>query len=272
MNWTRTAQVLSDVLSICLVLRLLFLRLHSVYRVFCVFLVYDLLSSLVAYYEFFAQDPLLDYRVTWMVMRFIAWVLSLWMVYAFVSAVLHSVPAILKFSRKLLNYVLPIVIGLAALSFRPEYVASGLSAMPGPIDHALGITIVMERVIATIALLVFAAILAFVLWFPVQMPRNLAVFSIGLVVYFGAEMALLLARSYFSHGGLEVVGNAISFVLSACYLYWGVFIRADGETVPVRMGHSWRKDEQQRLIGRLEALNTALLNVDRRQLGSQTRM
>lgn len=256
-------------LSVCLVLRLLFLRLHSVYRVFCIFLIFDLLSSSVAFYEFFAHDARLDYRLTWMAMRCIAWILSLWMVYSFVSAVLHSVPGILKFSRKLLNYLIPIAIGLAILSFAPEYSAARVAAAESPIVHALGIAFIVERVVATIAVLVFGGILAFVLWFPVQMPRNLAVFSVGLVVYFGAEMALMLVRSYFSPGSLDLVSNGISFVLSACYLYWLIFIRAEGETVPVRMGHSWRKEEQKRLIGQLEALNNALLNVNRRQqLGS----
>jgi hypothetical protein len=159
---------------------------------------------------------------------------------------------------------------LAALSFSPEYTASGLSTLPNRIDHALGIAIVLERVIATIALLVFTAILAFVLWFPVQMPRNLAVFSVGLVFYFATNVALLLFHSYFAHHSSRLVNSGLNLVLSACYVYWGLLIRADGEKVTVRMGHSWRKHEQKRLIGQLEALNAALLNAGRRA-SSQTR-
>jgi hypothetical protein len=271
MNLTRAAQELSYILSVCLVLRLLFLRLHVVYRVFSVFLVFDVLSSSVAFYELFVHNAHLDYRLTWIAMRIVAWALTLWMVYAFISAVLHSVPGILKFSRKLLNYIFPIAIALAALSFKPEYTVSGVSALPHRIDQAVGIAVVLERVIATVAVLVFAAILTFVLWFPVQMPRNLAVFSVGLVVYFGAEIVLLLVHSYFSHDNIDMVNTGISFVLSACYIYWGLFIRADGETIAVRMGHSWRKDEQNRLIGKLEALNSALLTAGRRHADSHTR-
>lgn len=270
MNWTLAAEEFSYVLSICLIIRLLALRLHSVYRVFCIFLAFDILSSSVAFYELFAHNPHLDYRLTWLGMCVVGWALTLWMVYAFISAVLHSVPGVLKFSRKLLNYIFPIAIALSALSFRPEYAASGASAFSDPIDHAVGVAIVLERVIATIAVLVFTAILIFVLWFPVQMPRNLARFSMGLVVYFGAEIALLLVRSYFSHDALNIVNTGISFVLSACYIYWGLFITKEGERVSVRMGHSWRKHEQKRLIGQLEALNAALLNAGRRT-GSHTR-
>jgi hypothetical protein len=271
MNWTRAAEGLSYILSICLILRLLILRLHSIYRVFCLFLLSEVLSSSIVFYEFFAHNARLDYRLTWMAMRLVAWVLMLWMVYAFITAVLQSVPGILKFSRRLLNYIFPIAIALAALSFKPEYTASGISAVPDPIDHAVGIAIVLERVIATVAVLVFTAVLAFVLWFPVQMPRNLAVFSVGLVVYFGAEVALLLLRSYFSHDSFGLVSAGVSFVLSACYIYWGFLIRREGERVTVRMGHSWQKDEQKRLLGKLEALNSALMNAGRREIGSHTR-
>ncbi|HEY7305099.1 MAG TPA: hypothetical protein VH601_13335 [Bryobacteraceae bacterium] len=271
MSWTRAAEGLSYILSVCLILRLLILRLHSVYRVFCLFLLSEVLSSSIAFYELFAHNARLDYRLTWMAMRLVAWVLMLWMVYAFISAVLQSVPGILKFSRKLLNYIFPIAIVLAALSFKPEYTASGISAMPDPIDHAVGVAIVLERVIATVAVLVFAAVMAFVLWFPVQMPRNLAVFSVGLVVYFGAEVALLLLRSYFRHDSFDLVSAGVSFVLSACYIYWGFLIRPDGERVTVRMGHSWQKDEQERLLGKLDALNAALMHAGRREISSHTR-
>lgn len=263
MDWTRGLRWLSDILSVCLILRLRALRLHSVYRVFWIFLLFDVVSTLIAMYELSGHDSHLDYRLTWMVLRLPAWILTFWMVYAFISAVLHTLPGILNFSRKLLNYILPIAIGLAALSFKPEYTASGLSTISDPINHVLGIAIVLERVVATIALLVFAAILAFVLWFPVQMPRNLAIFSIGLVFYFGAKVALLLIHSYVSHASADLVNNGISLTLSACYIYWGLFITKEGETVAVRMGHSWRKQDQKRLIRRLEELNAALLNAGR---------
>lgn len=271
MNWTRAAETLSYMLSVCLIVRLLILRLHSVYRVFGLFLLSEVLSSSIVFYELYAHNPRLDYRLTWMAMRLVAWVLTLWMVYAFISAVLHSVPGILKFSRKLLNFIFPVAIALAALSFKPEYTASGISALPDPIDHAVGVAIVLERVIATVAILVFTAVLAFILWFPVQMPRNLALFSIGLVIYFGAETALLLLRSYFHHDGFGLVSAGVNFVLSACYVYWGLFIRRDGERVTVRMGHSWQKDEQKRLLSKLDALNAALMSAGRREIGSHTR-
>ena len=97
------------------------------------------------------------------------------------------------------------------------------------------------------------------------------VFGFPMVIYFAAETALLLLRSYFHHDGFDLVSVGVNFVLSACYVYWGIFIRPDGERVSVRMGHSWQKDEQKRLLTKLDALNAALMNAGRREIGSHTR-
>ncbi len=264
MTLVRFAELLSNTLGIALIFRLLYLRLHSVYRVFCLFLLYELLASSVVLYEVFAHNARLDYRLTWIAMRLIAWVLSLWMVYALLTAVLEKLPGILRFSRKLLNWAFPIAIGIALLTISPDYSASGLSGSVQPIVRAVKVAFILERVIATVCVLVLLGILGFVLWFPVQMPRNLAVFSLGYVIYFGSETVLLLMRTVWSADITDVVSIAISFVLSGCLIVWLLFLNKQGQAVPVRIGHSWRLQDQQRLIGQLESMNTALLRAARR--------
>jgi hypothetical protein len=264
MTLVRLAQLVSNILCIALILRLLYLRLHSVYRVFCFFLIYELAASSVVLYEVLAHNPHLDYRFTWIAMRLIAWVLSLWMVYALLTAVLEKLPGILRFSRKLLNWAFPVAIGMALLTITPEYSASSLADSAPRIVKAVNVAFILERVIATVCVLVLLGILGFVLWFPVQMPRNLAVFSLGYVIYFGSETVLMLIRMFWSGDITDAVSIAISFVLSGCSLVWLLFLNKKGQTVPVRIGHSWRVQEQARLIGQLESMNTALLRAARR--------
>jgi hypothetical protein len=265
MTLVRLAELFSNALGIALIFRLLYLRLHSVYRVFCLFLLYELLASSVFLYEILAHDARLDYRLTWIAMRVTAWVLSLWMVYALLTAVLEKLPGILRFSRKLLNWAFPIAIVIALLTISPEYSASGLSDSVQPIARAVGVAFILERVIATVCVLVLLGILGFILWFPVQMPRNLAVFSLGYVIYFGSETALLLIRSIWPQQNLNgAISVATSFVLSACFIAWLLLINKKGEAVPVRIGHRWQLQEQKRLIGQLESMNAALLRAARR--------
>src|ERR1700685_3385305 len=170
MTVTDIAQYISDALEFALIVRLLMLRLHSVYQVFCAFLLFDLFSSAVFFVTTYAR---LHYLVAWMALRPIAWVLSLWMVYALLDAMLVNLPGILRLSRKLLNFVFIAALIVALFTARPEYSASGLATSPAATNRAFGVVLVLERVISSAALLILLAILAFILWFPVQMPRNL---------------------------------------------------------------------------------------------------
>jgi hypothetical protein len=263
MTVTNIAQYISDALAVALILRLLLLRLHTVYRVFCAFLVLDLLSSLVFFLEKLFYRPGMDYRVTWMIIRPLAWALSLWMVYALLDAMLAKLQGILRLSRKILNIAFAAALLGAFLTARPEYLASGLASSPDPVNRALAIMLVLQRVIFLAALLVLLAIIAFILWFPVEMPRNLAVFSFGFVVFFSIGTVVFLLHTYWPPAGPRVFDIA-SFALAACYAYWLLFINRAGETLPVLMGHSWEPGQQQRMIAELEAMNAALVRPSRR--------
>jgi hypothetical protein len=248
-------------LGFILIVRLLLLRLHHVYRVFCLFLVFNLLSSYIA---LSVVNNAKVYRLVWIGITGVGDVFSLWMVYAVLNAILKNYAGILRFSRRVLNitFVLAFVITLSTA--RLEYAVSGYAAYVDPIKRDVGVTLVFDRVIVMTALLVLLAILGFILWWPVAMPRNLAVFSIGLVFYFSLQTGVLLVRSFWSHDASEAVYLVAALALSACFAYWAIFINAEGETVPVRLGHSWHASEQKRLLEQLEAMNTALLRAAKR--------
>lgn len=264
MNLTRIIQLVSELLTIALIVRIFYLHLHWVYRVFSIFLIFEILSTSVAFVELILHSKVLDYRLTWLGMKVISWVLWLWMVYALLKAILANLPGILSLSQKVLNYIFPAAVLLAVLTVRPELSASGEAGELNRIDRAVSIALVLDRVIATVALLVLVAMLIFILWFPVQMPRNLALFSVGFVIYFAAKTVFLLFRNFAAHGLTPIVSNGISLVLIACFVYWLAFINSEGEISSVRMGHSWRVEEQNRLMGQLEAMNAALLRSARR--------
>ena len=266
MNWSRTAQYVSDILALLLIIRLaaIRVRLPGVYRVFVAFLVFQLFDSLTGL-ALYAFDLSLDYRLLWMPLQAISWVLSLWMVYALLSEILKSLPGILRFSRVALNVIFTLAIVLALLTVVPEYSAAGGARFTDPIDRVLIAVFVLNRAVAMAALLVLACILAFILWFPVEMRRNLAIFSVGLVAYFAVKVALLLARSYLSHESTRLLSTTMAFVVAGCFAYWIVFITQQGQAVQVRWGHSWHLNEQTRLMNQLESMNTALLRAAARR-------
>ena len=120
MNWPRVAFALSDALSVVLIMRLVMLRLHDIYRVFCAFLIFQVLSeSFVIIEKFTSLNNRIDYRITWLVMQLISWILSIWMVYALLNAILRRLPGILRISRNALNVSLGLALAIALVSARP---------------------------------------------------------------------------------------------------------------------------------------------------------
>lgn len=259
MIWRRIAQDVNIALCLALIIRLFVLRLHRVYRIFSLFLLSELLGSLLASLKFFMPDLLPDYRIIWIVADSVIWVCTLWTIYALLAAVLTNLPGILGFSKKLLNGAFISAAILALLTAGPEYSVSGVATLPDPIARTVGIVFVLDRVLCTVALLVLVSILGFLLWFPVEVSKNLIVFSTGFLVYFAAKTALLLTSSMSSHESLRLVSNLIMFISGACFAYWTLFISQQGEIVPVRIGHSWHTRDQERLIGQLEGINAALM-------------
>lgn len=265
LSWTRIPIGLSDVLSIVLVIRLVFIGLHDVYRVFCAFLLLEVATTSIALFVRFSRfNDQVDYRILWMVLRVGPWIVSIWMVYALLRAILTNYPGILRASRRALNIVLPVSLAITLLSAGPEYFASGASEPDAPIVRLASMAIILERVISTLALLILLMMLAFILWFPIKMPRNLAVFSIGFFIYFGAKTSLILLRNFWSHESLALLTTGVNSILCACLLSWTFFLTKAGESVPVTIGQSWRPGERKALVHDLDALNALLAQVSRR--------
>ena len=268
MNWEGIADASSELLSLILIVRLLSLRLGGVYRVFGAFLAFRLFFTIVAYSLAYIHNPRLDYRVIWICMSAIGWVVSLWLVYSLLRAILAELPGIFTFSSRLLKITFVSVVALGALTIRLDIALSGTSEFAsGPTDAVGGLVRMafdLERVISTVALLVLLVMLSFVLWFPVRMPKNLVIFSTGFLIYFAADTALFLTRGVWSRETLVIISYVRSFIFCACYVYWAVFITAAGEKTTVRVGHRWHGGEHERLIGQLETMNASLLRAARR--------
>jgi hypothetical protein len=263
MNWTGITDAVSCVLALVLVIRLFTLGLHEKYRVFVIFFVYDILSTILLFAETYIPNNL-DYRYVWLFLQGIVWVFWLWLVYALLQAILANFPGLLRLSRRVLNIIFPVAILISAIGANVEISASGAATQKEFIVRVDIITLVITRVVATVALLTLLLMLLFILWFPVKMPRNLAALSIGFVLFFASKTVILLLHVFVSPG----VGGLVNFggagVLAICYLFWAVTLNREGEMVPVVLGHRWRAGHQAQLLTELETINSQLLRAARR--------
>ena len=264
-SWINAAQYATEILAIVLVFRLLWLRerREGVYYIFIVFLLIQTSQSLIYFaYTKWAIDQI-DYRLIWLCLTTFLDVFSLWLVYALAKAVLAELPGILRFSRTLLNVAFPLAIVIAFSTAKSEY---RLMHGADPMDRMMRVCSVADRGISMAAALLLLVILAFILWFPVKMSKNLAIFSIGFVVYFASKTGLELIHLYSKLGAkaITILSTVDSVVLILCFLYWIFFIGAQGQTAQVRIGHSWRLAEQAKLLEQLESLNGVLMRSSQR--------
>jgi hypothetical protein len=263
MIWLRIPVYASICFSAWVIIRLLSLHLHRVYLVFCGFLAFELLSGVVAAINAALGSPI-DYRLLWVTLAPPEWILTLWTIYTLLDAVLDKLPGVLSFSKRLLRIVFLISavvafgIALALLKFNV------IDASADMLAQAAAVGITLERTIGILALLVLIAILGFVLWFPVQMPRNLILFCSGLVVYFLFRTGSAFGDALLPPNQAAVISTASLIVLPACYVYWALSITLKGEKTIVAIGHGWSMGAQAQMIRELEDMNAALLRSGRR--------
>lgn len=273
MNWELIVQCSNITLGIFLIIRLFSSKLYKVYEAFCIFLITDLIviASWILSIAFKLPSGRF-YLLTWLIVRPVSWLFMLLMVYSLLGNILVQLPGVLRLSKRVLHGVFFLAILAGVISAWFEYRAPGFAFQRQNFLTRFWVTeLVFDRVIASTALLSLVAILIFLLWFPITVPRNLAVFSVGLVIYFAAITGLLLARSLWPNEALPVivkvvhiVSTSLGGVSGACYAFWAFYLSPAGEKVESKIAIQRQPQEQERLIAQLELLNATLLKAARR--------
>jgi hypothetical protein len=234
--------------TLFLLVRLRFSGLARVYRWFWWYL-------LVSFAEAAVRIPM-QHRDTlsanvYMTAQFAGVVISVFLVMELYRLALAAHPAIARFGQQMVGYLL----GAACL-------AAGASLLVLPIlgpgrSMVLYYFLAFERTADSAVLLFLLLASAFMLWFPVRISQNVAVFIGGFVTYFVTHWAALLAVGMRNAwvDGLNVGMLALSLV---CLIGWTVLLRPQGEATPVVTGRRWNAADMERLSGQLTAINAKL--------------
>jgi hypothetical protein len=255
------AQYLNVSVAIVLVLRLTLSRLFQSHRVFGLFIAYDTFSSLFALVSSWGAWHL-DYRYLWLTFAPLSWIFYVAVVFSILRGVMNEHRGILSLSQKVLFFCFAGAIAVSVISARLEYAAANVTD-PDPIAFWVKLSFILERALCTTALLLLVLSLIYLLYFPVNVTRNVVSICAGLSVYFAVKITLLVTHNVWSPGSLRLVSLAVSFLSTACLLYWLFSLTPKGELKTVRPGHSWKPEQQQRLIEQLNALNDSLLKSTR---------
>lgn len=232
----------------CLLLRLLWLGLARRYAwLFCYFLV-DVLQSLLVIgvstsslwygYVYFggqAAKTILAVGVS----------VGLWL------EALRGYSAMARLGRQAAAYILAGALLLAAVGLLLE---PPRSAGQQPFPHYFN---AFEGVLDSTVVLFLVTATLFLLWFPIALPRNLAVIIVAFVFYLLNRWAALLLVNLYPKSVRAVSAVMLSLELACLILAICVVRRKDRDvsTVP---GHGWNSEEAERLLGQLKAINARM--------------
>lgn len=101
---------------------------------------------------------------------------------------------------------------------------------------------------------------AFLIWFPVPLSKNVSAYALGYALFFSVKTLGLFTLNL---RGMPAVAQGVSLftilTVLLCYGYWIYTLRREGENIPVVLGHSWNPASQQRLSQQLQAINASLM-------------
>jgi len=99
-------------------------------------------------------------------------------------------------------------------------------------------------------------ITAFLLWYPVRVNRNTAIYATGFSIYFSCETAFLLLLNM-ARKQERIVSPVLMIASGACLVYWGIRLTRSGEELPVP-GTSWKPGDEGMVLEQIRGLSSGL--------------
>ena len=171
---------------------------------------------------------------------------------------LAAYPALSRFGRRVLIYLLigSVLVAAAGLAFEPA--RSGIHSFTAfPHDFNA-----FEGAMNLVIVVFWIAAASFLLWYPVEVSRNVAVFIGGFVFYALQRRVLLFLLN--TYPGSSDVLSAVTLIFQLCCLiFWIATVRRDGEALKTVTGHRWNPAEAKRLLRQLDEINERLQQMAR---------
>ena len=224
----------------------------GLFRTYPWFFAYLLLASLQTLLLPFVRFDSVIYNYYWLVTQALLTFFCALIVLELYGLVLRDLTGLASASRRYFKFCL----GLAML-------VSLLLLLVEKIPHdRFNIFMVIDRTIVT-GLLIFVLLLtAFLVYYPIPINRNLVVYSTGYALYFLAKASVLLAAnitySWYRQFSMVEVGAS-----TVAMLFWLIGLSRQGEKKTLVIGHRWNRDDQDKVLERLKAINASLLRAGR---------
>jgi hypothetical protein len=242
-------QILQNAILVGLVIRVLVTKLYWKYPCFLGYLLVACLPALVL--PFVPYDSA-SYLHGWLITQALLTCFCALIVLELYGLILIDLTGIASRSRRYLKISIGVAILISLLLLLVEKTPHNLYSG----------FMIFDRAIFT-SLLVFVLLLtAFLVYYPIPINRNLVVYSIGYAVYFLAKASGLLAVNV-SNTGYRLFDIAVVTALTVSMLFWLVGLSSRGEEKTMVIGHRWNREDRDKVLERLKAINARLLRAGR---------
>lgn len=181
------------------------------------------------------------------------WVTYILVVLEVYTLVLQRFEGISTLSRWALRVVLGVAIVAALVTAVPE-----MNEVFKKYSETLSYFSLVERAVVSSLVFFLLLIAGFLLWFPVPLTRNAVVHTTLFCCFFLTIAAGLFFRD--SKGsGTRLVSTAMLGIGNLCLLLWVVLLRPSGESTQVVSRPSFAREDEEKLLSQLDAVNAALL-------------
>lgn len=189
-------------------------------------------------------------------MESVAWIAQVLVIVELFSLVVSPYPGIARSARTFIW----VAFGLAFLLSTAFAVLS-----PGGVQGefpAIQRYLFVSRVISFTVLAFLFLLLAFLLYFPIAMSRNVVSYACGYVLYFASRALTRLIGNLVE--AREVLSLVSLLVVLGCLIFWILFLNRRGEETEVTVGHRWSPADAKSLNNQLSAINSMLLRAGRK--------
>ncbi len=256
LNWLDIVSLVELGATLFLITTLSFNKLYSVYRFLFAYLVADAMESVAG---LSLQANRTYYARIYFAGQTVKIILAIFVVLEMYRIALAGHPAIARFGRKTVMYVLAIAAVIALAAYWVDR-----NAIPER-SRVIHYFTSFERTMDAWMLLFLLIISVFMLWFPVRLKRNSVLYIGGFLVYFLVRwLGLLLSN--IAPALLARYDGAMILTQIACLILWIFALQPAGERATTVLGHRWDPAAAHRLKLQLDAINTALLRFSRREL------
>ncbi|MEO8126208.1 MAG: hypothetical protein ABJF23_23945 [Bryobacteraceae bacterium] len=115
--------------------------------------------------------------------------------------------------------------------------------------------------LVTISLLLFVVLITFcLLWFPITLNRNTVVHCCVFAGYFFIKATTYIVALMMPGGSFVFLNIAVQVLVLLCCTVWIFGLSAEGENIPVKIGHYWDSAQEDRLMAQLDSINRTLVH------------